>query len=269
MLLTLATIRCVQAQTIINPSLEQWATPTVCETNLAPDFWTNFSNGGLGPDEGNYPLCPSTIPGNASSGQVYARFMAGNPRSGEGMAQSVSGFSAGKPYSLTFDYAGSNLWGGSDSMRVHVFLDGVDIDSTSKFSSLDTVWRHHVATFIPTASTHTIGVRIYTHRFPSAGGSGALDNFGLQEFMATGVDALQESTAWEIKPSGNAGAFFLAGPIGQSANCLIFDASGRVVYSALLSVGEIIRPELPDGMYQVIVSSQGQLLCRKKFVSLR
>ncbi|MFM8433331.1 MAG: hypothetical protein ACKOA1_11090 [Bacteroidota bacterium] len=189
------------AQSFINPSIEQWAVPGVCETNLAPDFWVNFSNGGLGPDEGNYPLCPSTIPGSASNGSVYARYMAGNPRSGEGMAQTVAGFSPGKPFSITFDYAGSNLWGGSDSMRVHVFIDGVVIDSTDKFSSLDTVWSHHSSVFIPTASCHSIGFRIYAHRFPSSGGSGALDNFGLEEYVISVTNEYDNGPNWEVMPS--------------------------------------------------------------------
>jgi hypothetical protein len=254
------------AQTFVNPSLEQWAVPSICEVNLAPDFWVNFSNGGLGPDEGNYPICPSTIPGRASDGQVYARFMAGNPRTGEGMAQSVAGFSIGKPYSIAFDYAGSNLWGGSDSMRVHVFLDGVEFDSTNGFSSADTIWRHHAATFIATSTTYNIGVRIYALRFPSAGGSGALDNFGIEEFLSTSTPEPSAFSHLDIFPSVFADEFVLAGPNDAKATCEIFDSSGRLVFAAVAWTGNSIRPELSEGVYEIMLSQFGQCVARKKIV---
>src|SRR5690349_15178554 len=86
------------AQSFVNTSLENWASPTVCETNLPPDGWSNYSNVGLGPDEANFSLCSTTIPPAAADGHIYARCLAGNPNTGEGMYQTVSGFAVGEMY---------------------------------------------------------------------------------------------------------------------------------------------------------------------------
>ena len=100
-------------QSFTNASLESWSSPSVCETNTPPDGWSNYSNVGLGPDEGNLGLCPSTIPPAAADGNIFARCLAGNPNTGEGMYQNVSGFSVGALYTLSYNFCGTNRWGGS------------------------------------------------------------------------------------------------------------------------------------------------------------
>src|SRR5436853_6607306 len=85
-------------QSFLNSSLELWGSSTICETNIPPNGWNNYSNVGLGPDEGNLVLCPSTIPPIAADGNIYARCLAGNPITGEGMYQNVPGFMIGTSY---------------------------------------------------------------------------------------------------------------------------------------------------------------------------
>ena len=58
----------LRAQVIVNPSLELWGDSSLCEVNVAPDGWSDFSNGGVGPDECNDLLCHSTVPGHAAAG---------------------------------------------------------------------------------------------------------------------------------------------------------------------------------------------------------
>src|SRR5438045_3976335 len=98
--LSTLTLNYSKGQAFVNQSLESWGDPTICETNTPPNGWSNYSNVGLGPDEANFPLCPTTIPPNASAGIIYARCLAGTPVQGEGMYQNVSGFLPGNPYTI-------------------------------------------------------------------------------------------------------------------------------------------------------------------------
>src|SRR5262245_44903496 len=108
-----------RSQSFVSASLEAWASVGICETNTSPDGWTNYSNVGLGPDEGTLTLCPSTIPPAAAAGNTYARCLAGNPTTGEGMFQLVSGFIPGSSYFISYQFCGSNLWGGSGDCVWH------------------------------------------------------------------------------------------------------------------------------------------------------
>jgi hypothetical protein len=165
------------SQTLLNPSFETWGDSALCEVNTTADGWLNYSNGGIGSDEANFNLCPTTIPPAASNGIVYSRSVAFGG-SGEGQYQIVSGFLAGASYSISFDYAGSNLYGGLDSVRWHIFIDDIDVDQTPAFKSTDTIWSSHSYTFIATATSHKIGVRAFAV-LSSGTGSAAIDNFGL------------------------------------------------------------------------------------------
>src|SRR5215510_10031485 len=168
-----------RSQSFTNPSLEAWAVPTVCETNTPPDGWTDYSNVGIGPDEGNLTICPSTIPPNAANGNTYARCLAGNPNTGEGMYQNVSGFFPGSSYTISYQFCGSNLWGGSGDCVWHMFIDDVDVNQSAIFSSGNPVWQTNYYTFTATLATHKIGFRAYTPTF-NGGGSAAIDNFMIE-----------------------------------------------------------------------------------------
>ena len=255
------------AQTLLNPSFENWANPTVCETNTAPDQWLDFSNGGLAPDEGNYPLCPSTIPGSASHGNVYARFMAGTPLQGEGMHQPVSGFSPGKQYLLTFDFAGSNLWGGNDNLRFHIFLNGVRVDSTIIFSSADTLWQKHVLIFNAPTSTVDIAFRAHTPAWPTSGGSAAMDNVGLQPYTLMGAGVDVKSIDFAVYPNPCTSFLQLKFPTAESLTFRITDINGRPVLEGDLPESATINTAgLVPGCYLLQVFDAGQLTGQNVFL---
>jgi hypothetical protein len=174
------------SQSFVNPSLEAWAVPGTCETNTPPDGWTNYSNVGLGPDEGTLTICPSTIPPNAADGNTFARCLAGNPTTGEGMYQYVSGFSIGNVYTVSYQFCGTNLWGGSGDCLWHLFLDDVDVNQSIVFSSSNPNWQTNSYTFTATMATHKFGFRAYTPTF-NGGGSAAIDNFMLSLSKPTGT----------------------------------------------------------------------------------
>src|SRR5689334_13570633 len=180
---------CLQSwcQSFVNPSVEAWAVPSVCETNTPPDGWTDYSNVGIGPDEGTLTLCPSTIPPNAANGNTYARCLAGNPNTGEGMYQNVSGFTAGNSYMISYQFCGSNLWGGSGDCVWHLFIDDIDVNQSIVFSSGDPVWKTNHYTFTATMPTHKIGLRAYTPTY-NGGGSAAIDNFIITDSKPTDVE---------------------------------------------------------------------------------
>ncbi len=173
-------------QSFINSSLEFWSSPTVCETNTPPDGWSNYSNVGLGPDEANFPLCPTTIPPTAADGNVYARCLAGNPNTGEGMYQNILSLTVGMTYTISYNFCGSNRWGGSGDCVWHLFIDDVDVNQSAIFSSADTVWHTNQYSFIATASIHKIGVRAYTPTY-NGGGSAAIDLFNIWQSEPTGI----------------------------------------------------------------------------------
>jgi hypothetical protein len=255
------------AQTLLNPSFEDWANPTICETNLAPDNWLNFSNAGLAPDEGNYPLCPSTIPGHAAHGNVYARFMSGTPIAGEGMRQIVSGFSPGKQYMLTFDFAGSNLWGGNDELRFKIYLNNVLVDSTIIFSSLDTLWQKHVLVFNALTSTIDIGFRGHTPAWPSSGGSAAMDNVTLQPFTTTGLGASFVQDVFRVYPNPCSSYLNVDVAFAENVQLQLIDMTGKVQkivdFSGYLSLD--VSP-LSAGCYTLLLLKDGQLLSRELFM---
>jgi hypothetical protein len=221
----------VSAQVFQNGSLEQW-NDTLCEKNIPPFQWNNFTNLGLGPDEGNFLLCPSTVPVRASDGHVYARMMAGSIRTGEGMQQTLLGFVTGGAYTLAFDYAGSNLWGGTDDIRWHLFIDNIEVDSTPVFNSLDTTWRTFQYTFHPTAVGHTIGVRCYTAGQPHIGGSGGIDNFRFIRIY-TGEDEL--SNDLRINPVLVENELRFLGLTDKKYELKIYDVRGEMLLTNFIS----------------------------------
>lgn len=251
MVMAVCQVQVSYAQTFINPSLEQWGDSTVCETNLPPDDWFDFSNAGLAPDEANYPLCPSSIPGRASDGRVYARFMAGNPVSGEGMHQVVLGFAVGRIYHVSFDYAGSNRWGGNDSCHFKLFLNGVGTDSTPVFSSRDTTWRRFDSFFVAPSTAIDFGVRALVPHYGGAGGSAAIDNFSFQESVNEVVEDTELKLA-SVFPNPFHDRLLVRGFGTEHVRLTIFDVSGRsLMDSEAVSGNPIDVSELLPGYYVV------------------
>lgn len=165
------------AQNFINPSVENWGQINDCGINTPPDNWLDYSNGAAGVDEGSFPMCPTTIPANASNGNTYARSSAVSDTSGEGLFQYVNGFILGKVYLISFDYAGSNLYPGENDVQWHIFINDLDVNHTIYFHSTDAFWTTHYFAFTATSSTYKIGFRAYTYPPNLERGSAAIDNF--------------------------------------------------------------------------------------------
>lgn len=163
-----------KAQTFINPSFEFWGQGGICDTNTPPNGWSSYNTYGFDADEANIQICPHTIPGSAADGNIYARCATGTP-GGEGIFQIVSGFSVGTSYPISFDYAGSSLYAGSGDIQWHLFIDDVQVDQTPVFNSADSFWTTHTYNFIPTMTSHKIGVRLAL--VTGISGSGGIDNF--------------------------------------------------------------------------------------------
>lgn len=166
------------AQSFLNPSLENWGDPTLCNVNSAPDGWDNFSNEGQSFDEANFALCPTTVPSAAADGNTYGRAYVEDVNSGEGIAQTVNGFTPGNAYEVSFDYAGSNLFPGSNDVLWQIHLDGQLADATAAVSSSEATWQQHTFTFTATSPVHTLGFRAVTANNLSSGSAG-IDNFSI------------------------------------------------------------------------------------------
>ena len=200
LILLLAVLVCEKcySQSFANPSLESWGPEITCAINSPPDQWINYGNAGAGPDEGNLIYCPSTIPAHASNGHTYARMMAGSVLEGEGMYQMVSGFSVGAQYQISFDYVGSNLYGGTGNNQWHLFINDIDMAQSPVFGSLDTTWATYTYTLTATQTTHKIGVRAYTAENGNTGSAG-IDNFNIE--FVLGMNELESSKSISVFPN--------------------------------------------------------------------
>lgn len=254
------------SQSFQNPSLESWGPSTTCPVNTAPDNWTNFSNTGVGPDKGDLLICPSTIPTHASDGHVYARTLAGNTISGEGMSQTISGFCVGCEYTLTFDYAGSNLWGGTDDIRFHIFKDGVRVDSTPDFHSTDTAWTTFYYYFNASSATHTFGFRCYTAHHPSSGGSGGIDNFRITNPLGIKSTALLPEL--DLFPNPFHNSLTIKANRSSEYEIILFDIVGRPVLMQTFSNSIVLNTEsLAKGIYIYEVKNKNGIIKKGKVVS--
>jgi hypothetical protein len=235
-------------QSFINPSLELWSSTSVCETNTPPDGWSNYSNVGLGPDEGNLVLCPSTIPPVAANGNIFARCLAGNPYTGEGMYQNVSGFTVGMNYIITYDYCGTNRWGGTGDCVWHLFIDDIDVNLSPVFSSADTIWDMNSFMFTATSTLHKIGFRAYTPTY-NGGGSAAIDHFTLRYAKPTDIDDNFYSAAISVYPNPFQNILSISSTTQGSVFTLI-DILGRVIYRQNFSGSITLNTEmLRSGIY--------------------
>jgi len=162
----------VTAQQFTNASFEAWGDPASCGINTPPDSWIGFNGSGApGVDEGNFAVCFHTIPAGAHGGTTYVRSYA-TVGGGEGIAQTVSGFAPGRTYQIRFYYSGSNKYGGVADGAWRTYIDGVNIDETPYYSSLQTTWSERTMTFTATNTSHEIGFRGW--RTQSGTGSASL-----------------------------------------------------------------------------------------------
>ena len=253
-------------QSFVNGSLENWASPTICETNTPPDNWSNYSNVGLGPDEANFPLCPTTIPSSAANGSIYARCLSGNPHTGEGMFQIVSGFIPGFSYAITYFFCGSNRFGGTGDSVWHLFIDDIDVNQSVVFSSLDTVWHANIYQFTATSTSHKIGVRAYTPTY-NGGGSAAIDHFLIENSGPNGI-ATESSTPFSIGPNPFSTALTLNDD-GRysSAQFILLDMTGQIILNESLSEKRKINTEtLEPNVYYYLIRSDEKVIQRGRLI---
>jgi len=166
------------AQQFTNGSFENWGPSNVCMVNTPPDDWQNFSTVGIGVDEGDFSVCPHSVPIGAADGDAYCRAYAPNG-GGEGIVQTVDGFLVGSVYRITYRYSGSNLYGGIANGKWGIYFDGTLVHESPTIASSQTSWGTHSYTFTATATSHAIGFRgIYAG--PSSSASLGLDDVRIE-----------------------------------------------------------------------------------------
>ena len=241
------------AQDFADPSFEVWGGAT-WSVNTPPDNWVDYTNGGLGVDEGDFVNCSHSIPPAAEDGVRYSRFYAETANSGEGISQVVSGLTTGTVYEIGYHYSGSNLYGGTGNVRFHTFLDDVDIHQSPVFNSLDAFWSQVSFTFVATASTHKIGFRAYTTG--GLTGSAGMDGLSLEgdcyqlycdsnpdNVADIGIDGCDCS-------SGSINVWLSGAPVNQFAYLLI-GANNGVVTNPPGAVGDLCLGGSPIGRYSL------------------
>lgn len=246
----------INAQSFSNASFETWGSPTYCDANTTPTGWTTYSNGLGSIDKSDYTICPHTIPGNASDGNVSARFVSNNTSGGEGAYQNISGFTVGNTYTISFDYAGSNLYGGTGDVQFHLFIDDALVTSTPAFSPSKNTWDSHHYSFTATATMHKVGIRLYT-ALPSSNGEGEADNFSIQQGNTTSIDAL-ETNATIISPNPSNGLFTINSKELKNASIEIYNSLGKLVLSHTTLDDETLNINLsdePSGLYLMKISN--------------
>lgn len=256
------------AQNFTNPSVENWGYTAICEVNVPPDNWSDYSLGiGEGVDEANFSLCPTTIPANASNGLVYARAIAISGTTGEGMFQNVPGFIPGSVYHVFFDYAGSNLYTGTNDVQWHLFIDDMDVDQTPVFSSTDSLWETHSFGFTATAATHKIGFRACTAAAGGAGSAG-IDNFILTSTV--GIEDHNSDLAASLFPNPFSFSTTLqTNKTFKDASLIVYNLSGQPVKQVNHISGQTVnlhRGNLPNGLYYIRLIQDNSVVLRKKLI---
>jgi hypothetical protein len=253
-------------QSFVNSSLEFWSSATVCETNTPPDGWTDYSNVGIGPDEGNLTLCPSTIPPTAANGNIYARCLAGNPNTCEGMYQFINGLTIGTTYTISYEYCGSNRWGGSGDCVWHLFIDDIDVNQSAIFSSADTVWHTNHYTFIASAVSHKIGVRAYTPTY-NGGGSAAIDLFGFEQSKPTGVQSDLLAGEISVYPNPFTNSLTIKSNGSLAMTFTLTDLVGQLVFrKEFVNQTTIDTEALPQGIYLYEIRNENLVIKKSKLI---
>lgn len=257
----------ILAQSFVNPSFEAWGVANTCEINKSPDGWSDYSVACAELDEANFPLCPTTIPPNASNGNIYARACAGPDwQGGEGIFQNVTGFSVGTLYTLSFDYAGSNLYGGSDSVRWKVYIDDTLITQTPFFSSSKNTWSTFSHSFVPMQSMHRIGVRAYFINPTVTGtGSAGLDNFSLfKHGEETSIEENLGDNKIEIYPTLMENYLHVKSQNQEELEVLVYDINAIVKHREKFRGFATISVEnLAAGVYFCMIKNKNKLVSRQ------
>lgn len=184
-LASLGSVDCAVAQQFTNPSFEQWGPATFCGVNTEPDAWIDFNGSGApGVDEGNFAVCPHSIPSSAHSGDAYCRAYS-IASGGEGIAQTVNGFVPGRTYRIGYFYSGSNVYGGVADGMWRTYVDGVNVDESPVISSLQTTWSERTFTFVATSTQHQIGFRGWRAQSGSGSASLGIDDVSIQPVAST------------------------------------------------------------------------------------
>jgi hypothetical protein len=260
-----------KAQNFLNGSFESWGVANVCEINTVPDNWINYSVACAAFDEANFTLCPSTIPPNASDGNVYARACAGPDwQGGEGVYQNVSNFNVGQVYTLSFDYAGSNLYGGTDSVRWKVYINDTLVSLTPFCSSLQNTWLNFSYSFIPTQSVNKIGFRAYFIN-PSISGSGSagIDNVKLEHDVVTSVSNTQLDNDVKIYPVPLDNSLTIEHTSNDELDVVLLDLNlVEKVKQQFKNKVVLSTANLSKGLYICLVKKKGVVIHRKTLLKL-
>lgn len=254
----------VKAQSFVNGSLEAWGAAQTCEINTAPDGWLNFSNGCSAVDEAQFPLCPSTIPPNASNGNIYARACCG-VNQGEGISQTVSGFTPGLTYTISFDYAGSNLYAGSDSVYWNVFIDTSNLFHTPTFSSTKSTWSTFAVNFVATDTSHTFGFRAYSLPPVWIGGSAGIDNIQLSmPGGETGVGKQIDKNEIVVYPTIMEKSLYVKMDGHEAMDLFLYDLNSKQWKKEKISGSTILNVEaLPSGVYVCVIRQHGAVVFKQ------
>lgn len=190
-------------QEFVNASFEAWGSATLCGVNTPPDSWASFNGPGApGVDEGNFALCFHTIPAGAHDGTTYVRSYA-TVGGGEGIAQVVSGLVPGRTYQVRFYYSGSNVYGGTADGAWRTYIDGVNIDETPYYSSLQTTWSERTMTFTATSTQHEVGFRGWRTQSGTGSASLGLDDVSIHEVASTSTYGNPCSVGSQLALSSN------------------------------------------------------------------
>lgn len=259
-------VHTIKAQNFLNGSFESWGIANICEINTSPDNWINYSVACSAFDEANFNLCPSTIPPNASDGNIYARACAGPDwQGGEGVYQIVSNFNVGQVYTISFDYAGSNLYGGTDSVRWKVYINDTLVSQTPFCSSLQNTWLNYTYNFIPTQSINKIGFRAYFIN-PSITGSGSagIDNIKLEHDVVTNVSNNQLEHELKMYPIPLENNLTIEHSSKEELDVVLLDLNLiEKVKQKFTNKVSFSTTNLSNGMYICLVKKKGEVIYRK------
>lgn len=257
----------VKAQTFLNGSFETWGQPNICEVNHTPDSWINYSTGCLALDEANQTLCFSTIPGTASNGNIYARACAGPDwQGGEGIYQLVGNLNPGQQYTFSFDYAGSNLYGGSDQVKWRVYIDDTLVAQTPYLPSSQQNWSTFTHSFTATLTTHKIGFRAYfIYPCTSCDGSTGIDNIKFNE-IPTSVGN-HEPTPFALYPIPMKEELSIQNNRGDEVEVALYDVNGKeVIHDQLTRFIQLPTVGLVNGIYLCVIRKNGNVMFRQTII---
>jgi hypothetical protein len=195
--------------------------------------------------------------------------LAGTPVQGEGMYQMVSGFIAGGSYTIKYDYCGTNLWGGSDNCIWHLFIDDVDVNQSTTFSSASSVWLTNTFTFTASLTTHKIGVRAYTPAFGGGGGSAAIDNFTLNTTeIHNGIDNYLNDNSVRIYPNPFRNETTVSFPTDEIHTIRIIDLLGKEIKTLSCTGKQYIieKENLEAGIYFVQITDEKKTTITRKII---